>query len=111
MRNGLAGGQDRGPIASVDPTEVPACNLGRYSSENVANLLSFPEVEKRAVDEFEVVYDLWGHEIFDSITTSEGSHHDAVQRGAEKLGLEVDAIVFEPASSLVNEDPGSYVTA
>ena len=69
------------------------------SEEAISELLYMIEEEKLAGDIYEAFYALYGIKIFDNIAASEDRHFDALIAQAEKLGLDTDTFVFEPAGS------------
>lgn len=75
-----------------------------YSDEAISELLFMIEEEKLAGDVYEAFYDLYGLEIFNNIAESEDRHFDALINQAEQMGLDVDAFVFQPAGTFVDEE-------
>jgi hypothetical protein len=84
--------------------DSPADTSPVYSDAAVAELLYMLEEEKLAGDIYEAFFEQTGVKIFDNIAKSEDKHHNALLNQAEGIGLDVDAIVFEPAGSYVNDE-------
>ena len=62
------------------------------------------EEEKLAGDLYEAFGELHGLRVFDRIARSEDRHFNALLKQAEKIGLEVDDILFEPAGDYVDPE-------
>lgn len=62
------------------------------------------EEEKLAGDLYQAFYEAYGLKIFDNIGRSEDRHFDAVSDYAEKIGVDVDAFVFETPGEFSNPE-------
>lgn len=80
-----------------------AANEGSpYSDADIATLLFMLEEEKLAGDVYAQLYADTGLRIFDNIAASEDRHFAALLNQAEKIGLDVDAILAAPAGRYVD---------
>lgn len=80
---------------------VPSDTL---SDEAIEELKFMIEEEKLAGDLYEVFYATYGLNIFANIGASEDRHFDAVSNYAEKVGVDVDAFVFETVGEFSNPE-------
>ena len=82
------------------PVQVSAT----YSEAAIAELLYLLEEEKLAGDVYEAFFDIYGLQTFDNIARSEDQHFSALLQQARSLGLDVDAILAQPAGSYDDPD-------
>lgn len=73
-------------------------------ADDRATVLYILEEEKMAGDLYEIFQQQTGLSVFGNIAKSEDRHFNAMLKQAEKLGLDVDEIVFKPAGSYVNDE-------
>ena len=93
-----ARGMRKGGASEPTTTDV------EYSDEIVAELLYMIEEEKLAGDIYEAFHEMYGLPIFKNIAASEDRHFAAVVNQAEKMGVDVDEFLFQPAGTFVNEE-------
>lgn len=108
LRTDKAGTQDQA-TPETDSADIPTDSL--YSQASIDELLYMLEEEKLAGDLYEAFATLYDVKIFDNIAASEDSHFNALLGQAESLGLDVDAFVFQPAGTFVNEELQSIYDA
>lgn len=93
-----------GDATGTRPGDGAAPKTITVSDASVSELLYMLEEEKLAGDIYEAFFEQTGLKIFDNIAKSEDKHHAALLNQAEALGVDVDAIVFEPAGSYTNDE-------
>ncbi|MEC3862648.1 DUF4214 domain-containing protein [Mesobacterium sp. TK19101] len=76
-----------------------ANSTASYSEAAISELLYLLEEEKLAGDIYDAFFDLWGLDIFANIARSEDSHFNALLRQAQGQGLDLTAILAQPAGS------------
>lgn len=108
MNEGGPGRQGGGDTAQSgnDAAAAPVTDTGAfdYSDEALEELLYMLEEEKLAGDIYEAFYEIYGLPVFDNIAASEDRHYQAVLDQAEKIGVDVDEFVLQPAGTFVNEE-------
>lgn len=75
-----------------------------YSQEDIDTLLYMIEEEKMAGDLYDSFYAQTGLKVFKTIAKSEDRHMKALLSQADKLGLDTDAILGQPAGEFTNAD-------
>lgn len=73
-------------------------------STTADELVFMLQEEKMAGDIYTAFFEQTGMKIFANIAASEESHANALTRQAEKLGVNVDAFVFQPSGSFVDPE-------
>jgi len=92
---------------TVDNDALSALKEARaatYDADAIAELKYMLEEEKLAGDVYETFADLYDARVFSRIARSEDRHFNALLNQAEKIGVDVDAILFKPAGEFVDPE-------
>ncbi|MBN1571609.1 MAG: DUF2202 domain-containing protein [Deltaproteobacteria bacterium] len=74
-------------VTTVVDAKIATIEITELTAEEAKGILFMREEEKLARDVYRAIYDKWGIRIFSSITASEQTHMDALEKIIKRYGL------------------------
>lgn len=86
------------------PSVAPEAEVSPLAADQLDAFLFLLEEEKLAGDLYDLFYETSGLKVFDRISNSEDNHFDNLAAQADKLGVDISAILALPDGEYVNPE-------